>query len=261
MDQTSPLLALPRELRDMIIDVVLLAGYPAPDPNRKHAQQPNLPRIPWRSVPLLLVCYQLYAETHQRASKVHIPLILDILVTSNGTLQTTWLNVPWQYSWQKIRMEIKVRVQPIDLALIRDGNIRGEIAQAWKRLKNNMALSQYPLKPSFSDAKMRVRQRIVSRIGKQVHVALFSVLSAQSPSPRIWEKQQLKRQRPRTTLSLLDVIIEKTAIRGIPVNHLPLPRAELAETVRTNTTHVCAERRMIGWGREEEIWEHREAFW
>jgi hypothetical protein len=120
----SHLLDLPRELRDMILDNVLLAGAPAPcpppcDENCKKAccdrENPSdVPHIPWPSIPLRKTNMRLYHEVSERAAKLDIPLVFDILVLPSGTdFLRTWLNVPFKKDWRQVPMMVNVRVQPV----------------------------------------------------------------------------------------------------------------------------------------------------
>lgn len=122
-----PLLALPRELRDMIIDDVLLSPILGPTPASlkmspdEHPKRWNTTEIP--PIPplngLVHANAQLRAETHQRAAKLDTPLILDILVLENGYIKCTWIGRPCKEpnKWQKIDMKVQVRTQPISMKL------------------------------------------------------------------------------------------------------------------------------------------------
>jgi hypothetical protein len=125
------LLTLPRELRDHIIDEVLLNPEPkfipvvhsvndpkTPEKIRKLRQSP-FPIPPFRSN-LLAVCAQLRAETTERASKLDIPIVLDILSLEDDGLRFTWRSRPWGMpsEWGRIpQMVVQLRIQPLSLEL------------------------------------------------------------------------------------------------------------------------------------------------
>jgi hypothetical protein len=117
-----PLLALPREIRDMIIEDILLSPHPVPTPASQTigTEEPkrwttiDIPPIPLLSS--LLHCNaQLRAETLQCAARLDTPLVLDILVLENGYVKCTWAQRPCKehLAWQKIDMKVQVRTQPI----------------------------------------------------------------------------------------------------------------------------------------------------
>jgi hypothetical protein len=122
------LLTLPRELRDMIIDDVLRSLYPAPVPSSHHrvdskrTRQPeaiSIPRmLPFYSV-LFYINAQLRAETMQRASKLDLPVVLDVLLVDDGHVKVSWRGRPWkdESCWDKIRMVVQVRTQPVSVKL------------------------------------------------------------------------------------------------------------------------------------------------
>lgn len=113
------LLVLPRELRNPIIDQVLLTPEPKPVAQNAYdaeiAERSPFPIPPLRCN-LLAVCTQLRSETTERAPKLDIPFVLDILSLSNGSLQYTWLNRPRAApsEWGRVPlMEVQLRIQPI----------------------------------------------------------------------------------------------------------------------------------------------------
>ena len=122
----SPLLALPREVRDIIIDNVLLSSLPAPlsphaTPSGQLTKRWNTTEIP-PMMPLSALVHtnaQLHDETLQRVAKLGPPLILDILVLKTGYLKCTWISRPCKKpdQWQNIDMEVQVRTQPISTKL------------------------------------------------------------------------------------------------------------------------------------------------
>jgi hypothetical protein len=96
-----PLLALPREIRDMTIEDVLLSPQPVPTPASQQigTEEPkrwtmiDIPPIPLLSS--LLHCNaQLRAEILQCGARLDTPLILDILVLENGYIKCTWAQRP-----------------------------------------------------------------------------------------------------------------------------------------------------------------------
>lgn len=118
-----PLLALPRELRDIIIDDVLQFCHPVKIPEfreylsiecQERWHTIDIPAIP-RPAGLLHACAQLQAETLQRATNLDMPLVLDILVLDNGFIECTWVSRPLRTSteWQNIDLKIQVRTQPV----------------------------------------------------------------------------------------------------------------------------------------------------
>jgi hypothetical protein len=126
------LLKLPGELRDMIIDHVLLTPLPVPSHDfityspRTYGTITPSSRFPstYSTQPLLHTNHQLHAETTLRASKLDIPLVLDICCwidvscRKNSRCVLTWLNQRWgePATWGRIpRMDIRIRVLPIDL--------------------------------------------------------------------------------------------------------------------------------------------------
>jgi len=123
----SPLLALPREVRDIIIDNVLLSSLPAPlpaphaTPSGQLTKRWNTTEIP-PMMPLSALVHtnaQLHDETLQRVAKLGPPLILDILVLKTGYLKCTWISRPCKKpdQWQNIDMKVQVRTQPISTKL------------------------------------------------------------------------------------------------------------------------------------------------
>jgi hypothetical protein len=103
------LLKLPGELRDMIIDHVLLTPLPVPSHDfityspRTYGTITPSSRFPstYSTQPLLHTNHQLRAETTLRASKLDIPLVLDICCwidvscRKNSRCVLTWLNQRW----------------------------------------------------------------------------------------------------------------------------------------------------------------------
>lgn len=120
----SSLLALPRELRDEIIDYVVNALRPAPnldqelpghlEGRRGHngcyyetsegATRPQFYGLVWAN-------HQLRAETLERAGKVHVPYKLDILVFDSSHMLFTWLSIPYQIGPMVGELCINVRFQ------------------------------------------------------------------------------------------------------------------------------------------------------
>lgn len=114
----SPLLDLPRELRDEIIDYVVSARRCEPpweDSSGKDSngsQRVQFEDTHWKdygnviyfegSEPafrptyygLLLACQQLRAETRQRARVIRVPHILDLLLIDDRKIWATWLSMP-----------------------------------------------------------------------------------------------------------------------------------------------------------------------
>lgn len=134
----SRLLGLPRELRDDIIDWVLISGIPAPTKqptNRPIAKRkfggtfyPQVfgvspPQIQRSATSLYYVNKQLHVETSQRAAVLSNPLVLDILSLDDGSVHCTWLNVPLKKNWEKISMEVNVRMQRVDVRKLRHRGI------------------------------------------------------------------------------------------------------------------------------------------
>jgi hypothetical protein len=122
------LLNFPRELRDMIIEKVLLTSQPTPqpqalgNPDRFETFSPSVP-LPPIECPLLLTSKQLRAETRDCLTRINVPLEL-ILVQANGMFFYTWLNRPWNHEALSRRistMKIRIRVQPVALADRRSG--------------------------------------------------------------------------------------------------------------------------------------------
>jgi hypothetical protein len=123
------LLSLPHELRDMIIDQVLLR--PDPAPQLAPSERPEIitsldearldispPPIPPFRCSLAEVCHQLRAETLSRIPKLQIPLVLDVLGLKNGYFRYTWLSRPWgpPSKWGRIpQLTIQIRTRPVDV--------------------------------------------------------------------------------------------------------------------------------------------------
>jgi hypothetical protein len=121
------LLSLPREIRDMIIDNVLLTPYqasPVPSeipsyitPFEVFAKSKNPPTTPF-AVGLLEICDQLRAETSDHLSEFDLPLVLDVIGLENGSFQCTWLRGPFSSLLKSGRIslsKIQVRLQPVDV--------------------------------------------------------------------------------------------------------------------------------------------------
>jgi hypothetical protein len=119
------LLSLPRELRDLIVEEVLLdPGMTMlnPHPHTKLVTEFVYAGHPLRITPfhnpLLCTNPQLRAETLQRAKALGnaIPTTLDILLLPSGEVQWTWVSRPPGpvSRWEKIeKMTVQMRVQPI----------------------------------------------------------------------------------------------------------------------------------------------------
>jgi hypothetical protein len=127
------LLSLPREIRDNIIDYVVAFQRDPPtagDDNTPGGEQRtqfedtywkdygNL--IYFESSPtafqpafggLLLACQQLRAETLERASKVDIPMVLDLLVVNEEKIWVTWLSLPASTARMIEKLDIRYRYQ------------------------------------------------------------------------------------------------------------------------------------------------------
>jgi hypothetical protein len=99
------LLTLPRELRDLIIDEVLLERESKFVPVVHDFNDPETPErirklrrsafpIPHFQCNLLAVCAQIRRETTERASKLDIPIVLDILSLEDNSLRFTWPSRP-----------------------------------------------------------------------------------------------------------------------------------------------------------------------
>jgi hypothetical protein len=155
------LLSLPRELRDMITEYVLLTPHesPAALPTGEKSSDPCLlpSNAPWTAspypyfmsippfhCPMRNTDKQLREEVQDRASNIEIPLVLDLLVFPDLTFQCTWLSQPSGdvASWKRIpRMFIGLRYPPIKvrwdpLALQRAVNSNDEAAmqRCWERM-------------------------------------------------------------------------------------------------------------------------------
>jgi hypothetical protein len=130
------LLSLPRELRDLIIEEVLLdpdLTISEPYPHTKLVTEFVYAGHPLRITPLhnALLCTnpQLRAETLQRAQALGsaIPAALDILLLPSGKIRWKWVSrSPSPVSrWGKIEMmKVQVRVQPVQ----RKYNFQGRIS-------------------------------------------------------------------------------------------------------------------------------------
>ncbi|KAF2025776.1 hypothetical protein EK21DRAFT_92961 [Setomelanomma holmii] len=113
----SPLQRLARDLRDLIIDQVLLTPdeSPKPLPNDQKDALPN--PLSFESA-LLHLNHQLRAETLDDAARVKIPLVLDLPLLKDGLFQGTWLSRPFGHpkTWKEVSsMRIQVRLQPVDI--------------------------------------------------------------------------------------------------------------------------------------------------
>ncbi|KAF2801804.1 uncharacterized protein BDZ99DRAFT_469329 [Mytilinidion resinicola] len=116
----SPLLSLPRELRDTIIDRVLSSARLAPPtissaesnrcapPSYEGPQDPGFDSWPYgqshvrfeqpayisNSYPLFLTNHQLAAETASALRRLSLPYELDVMQVDEAELWPTWLSVP-----------------------------------------------------------------------------------------------------------------------------------------------------------------------
>ena len=124
------LLSLPRELRDMIIEHVLLTPRPTPLPKQPtkpadgvQSSWPNtydLQTMPPLCTGLLRTNKQLRHETKERACRIDIPLVLDIFAQQDCTVQHTWLSQPWGpvAAWKRLpEMRVQIRLQSVSIKL------------------------------------------------------------------------------------------------------------------------------------------------
>jgi hypothetical protein len=127
------LLSLPREIRDNIIDYVVAFQRDPPtagdDNFSGEEQRTQFEDTYWKdygnliyfeSSPtafqpafggLLLACQQLRAEALERASKVDIPMVLDLLVINEEKIWVTWLSLPANTGHMIEKLDIKYRYQ------------------------------------------------------------------------------------------------------------------------------------------------------
>jgi hypothetical protein len=111
------LLSLPRELRDMVIEHVLMTStinstfLTHPD-HFRYTTRPSDPPIPHPTSPLLLTCQQLRAETLDAISRINVPLVLELIVLENGRVYCSWQGVPWKKVWRRIDMQVNIHVRP-----------------------------------------------------------------------------------------------------------------------------------------------------
>lgn len=138
----ATLLGLPRELRDLIVDDVLLSETHAPKGTQtngkssKHLKGSGHCRDTVKgfqrmqhTIPLLYTCRQMHAETSQRVAALDIPIVLDMVMTEHGSVQCTWLKAPLKRKWEKVRMQVNVRVQAVNVGRFRTARSTG--GQRW----------------------------------------------------------------------------------------------------------------------------------
>ncbi|KAF1936274.1 hypothetical protein EJ02DRAFT_459663 [Clathrospora elynae] len=218
LPRESSLLALPRELRDLIIDQALLEGFSAPQRTlgvQNHVRERNtaddpveilvVPPIPQLSIPpLLFVNTQLSAETKQRIPKLNMPLTLEVLVAGNATMQCIWVNVPWKGSRGKIRMQINVRVQAVNLEKIRVlERLDTAVALDW-RITDSLVASRVTRQVSSV-----VKSAVSGVLGVPTTDSdLESVISYISSHRR---RQALEAQRPCNTIAHLQINVDTAA--------------------------------------------------
>lgn len=127
------LLSLPREIRDCIIDYVIVSQRKPPTGRDDDPSERDL-RIQfedtyWKEIGnliyfensptafrpafggLLLACQQLRAETLEQASKVDVPMILDVLVVNEEKIWVTWLSLPAHTGRMIEKLDIHYRYQ------------------------------------------------------------------------------------------------------------------------------------------------------
>ncbi|KAJ4289211.1 hypothetical protein N0V90_011553 [Kalmusia sp. IMI 367209] len=128
------LLTLPRELRDDMIDYVVRSYRRSPPIVRDEGDSNGAERIQfkdthWKDIGnliyfeklasafqptfggLLLASKQLRAETLERASRINIPHVLDLLIVNDEKIWVTWLSMPEKTSLIIEELKINVRFQ------------------------------------------------------------------------------------------------------------------------------------------------------
>ena len=118
MGASPPLIKIPRELRDEIIDIVL-SSTPVLRPT-----QPNEPSVPENEhdflnpekiyvspgIGLLLSSRRLRVETLQRAATIRIPYVVELAVHRDLWVVPIWTSVPLQRGPIIDRVEVNIRV-------------------------------------------------------------------------------------------------------------------------------------------------------
>ncbi|KAF2450261.1 hypothetical protein P171DRAFT_136957 [Karstenula rhodostoma CBS 690.94] len=127
------LLSLPREIRNDIIDYVVASQRDPPTAPDDDASGRDLRRqfedTHWKEIGnliyfessstafrpafagLLLACQQLRAETLERASRVEVPMILDVLIVNEEKIWATWLSLPANTGRMIEKLDIRYRYQ------------------------------------------------------------------------------------------------------------------------------------------------------
>jgi hypothetical protein len=211
------LLDLPRELRDMIIDEVLLAGNPAPNASRCgqscddvccHDVNSGIPPMAWPSISLVNI--QLHNEVSQMAAKLDIPLILDMLVLANGKLHCTWLNVPFTNDWREVRMMENVRLQPVETDTSTLSRLEFLDALYWCNPDKYQSTD-------IRDYRHRQESDMWERISRTLWEAVTVFLSASPPGT----KEIIEVPLPKTHAQHLSAIKEIRINVNAATTHLP----------------------------------------
>ncbi|KAF2025777.1 hypothetical protein EK21DRAFT_92962 [Setomelanomma holmii] len=200
------LLTLPRELRDHIIDQVLLSESPAPAPiervhlgNGKYHVQPGkrigLPSHvdTQRKSSLLYANKPLHYEVQERAARLNVALILDLLVLEDGGVYSTWLNSPCGRNWQRIHFMVQVRMQPVHLTRFQERHA------------------------SFYSSATSVRQVVMGAIAQVVRAAVLWILFRWTPEDAKGLANLdlfAREQKERPTSSIAQLGIDVGGIQG-----------------------------------------------
>ncbi|KAF2797237.1 hypothetical protein K505DRAFT_322728 [Melanomma pulvis-pyrius CBS 109.77] len=119
----STLLSLPREIRDIIIDLVL-ASPSATQAQETHYRRPltlsnsakirNRIHVPIAQYPsglnLLSTCRQLHAEAKECARRLKLPYTLDLLIANETYIFPTWISCPPRTSNTISEVLVKLRL-------------------------------------------------------------------------------------------------------------------------------------------------------
>ncbi|KAF2130554.1 hypothetical protein P153DRAFT_220549 [Dothidotthia symphoricarpi CBS 119687] len=226
----ASLMDLPRELRDMIIDDVLGSLAPAPVPSHTdatdgedteppssivHTYDTPYPRIPWHINPLLHTCAQLRVEVSQRAAFLKTPLVLDMLILSDGNIKSTFLTPLSRPLGSKIHMQVHIRVRPVKVRFYET------------RVHNETFRTVGPVRAPWliTFAKLTHVQRIPERVVAALKEAVLGVLFADgmSVSERA-ERAETTKCTPVLFIAEVRMVVQRA--EGVDGKVLEIPHGE-----------------------------------